>query len=100
MKVEIKISLVDKNQNLIYDDRLFNVTVESPKDAINKSIKILADEFDIRPKTRHTMFVDDKDGNRIRVGYIVPYWAEYDDTGKRFNGEAWVLFHEKIYMKF
>ena len=68
------------------------VQAETPLQALRT---VLGDAgFDKNSKTS-PMYIDTKEGEQIQTGYVAQTSGTCDDTGKRFNVEAWATVHEQ-----
>lgn len=92
--IEVKITKCVKSYNpkdsyATYDDMVMKF------DTIEDAKEWLDDEYGT--SKRQPMYVDDKDGNTHKVGYVIGFRSRYDDTQKPCLEQHWIGFNKVIY---
>lgn len=66
-------------------------------DTMEKAMKRLKDKFFIeRPKRKKAVYIDDKDGNAIEIGFIHNRWSrDCSHGGKSWWETNWVTFSKE-----
>ena len=86
------VNIVYHSKTYWHDKTRVVVQAKTPLQAFRK---VLEDKgFNKNSKTSH-MYIDTKEGETIQTGYVAQTSGRCDDTGKRYNIEAWATINEQ-----